>query len=120
MKVIAVGGQMEKQKIADLIKKYGDGEFEAVVSNDIQAASMVKSGRAQYYVGCCATGAGGSLAGAIAILGYSKCASISMPGKQPKKDDVAKKLQDGKLAFGFTDNHVELAIPMLLEEIIKL
>lgn len=114
---IAVGGQMEKQKISDLVKQHSDDEFEVFIKSDIEAALMVKNGNADYYFGCCATGGGGSLAGAIAILGYSKCTSISMPGKPPKEKDIIDKLDKGIKAFGFTDNHVNLAVPLLIEAI---
>lgn len=116
---IAIGGQMEKQNILQLIEKSGGGNFQATIAGDMDAALSVKRGNADYYFGCCETGGGGSLAGAIAIIGYGKCATISMPGKMPKKEDIAKKLQEGKVAFGFVSNHVDIAVPMLLEEIAK-
>lgn len=112
---IAIGGQMEKNKILNLIDEFGKGEFKGIIKSDIEAAMMVKKGEADYYFGCCATGGGGSLAGAIAMLGYAKCASVSMPGRPPKKDDIEDKLNKGVKAFGFTDNHVSLAVPLLLE-----
>lgn len=114
---IAIGGQMEKEKILSAIKQFGDAEFEAVIKSDMEAAAMVKKGEADYYFGSCATGGGGSLAGAIAILGYSNCATIAMPGKPPKEQEIEKKLSEGKKAFGFTDNHVSLAVPLLLKAI---
>jgi len=117
MYIIAVGGQMEKKKISDLIKQHGNGNFQVFIKNDIEAALMVKKGEADYYFGCCATGGGGSLAGAIAILGYSACSSISMPGKPPKKSDIVDKLNKGIKAFGFTDNHADLAVQLLIEAI---
>lgn len=114
---IAIGGQMEKESILAAIKKFADNDIEAVIKSDMEAASMVKKGEADYYFGSCATGGGGSLAGAIAILGYSNCATIAMPGRPPKEEDVVKKLSEGKKAFGFTDNHVSLAVPILLKAI---
>lgn len=112
---IAIGGQMEKNKISDLIDEFGKGEFKGIIESDVEAALMVKKGEAEYYFGCCATGGGGSLAGAIAILGYPRCASVSMPGRPPKRNDIEEKLDKGVKAFGFTDNHVSLAVPLLLE-----
>lgn len=114
---IAIGGQMEKEKILEEIKRFPDKDFEAVIMSDMEAARMVKKGEADYYFGSCATGGGGSLAGAIAILGYSSCATIAMPGRPPKTSDVESKLKDGKKAFGFTDNHVSVAVPILLTAI---
>lgn len=114
---IAIGGQMEKERILEEIKRFADTEFDAVILSDMEAAFMVKKGEADYYFGSCATGGGGSLAGAIAILGYSNCATIAMPGRPPKLNDVENKLKEGKKAFGFTDNHVGLAVPILLTAI---
>lgn len=114
---IAIGGQMQKESILEAIKKFADEDIQAVIKSDMEAASMVKRGEADYYFGSCATGGGGSLAGAIAILGYSNCATIAMPGRPPKEEDVVKKLSEGKKAFGFTDNHVNLAVPILLKAI---
>lgn len=119
MKTIAVGGQMMKSQIAQIINTYEGGEFTAVVGSDFEAALKVKTQQADYYFGCCATGAGGSLAGAIAILGYSSCMSVSLPGKNPVREDIAKGLSDGKKAFGFTDGTMEEAVRLLLEEISK-
>lgn len=120
MKVIAVGGQMLKPQICDYIKMFGKGEYSSVSTSDFQAALLVKNGEADYYFGCCATGAGGSLAGAIAILGYANCASISLPGKVPVREEIAQKLREGKKAFGFTDGSAENAVRILIEEIDKI
>ncbi len=120
MKAIAVGGQMLKPQICEYIKKFGNGEYSPISESDFQAALLVKNGQADYYFGCCATGAGGSLAGAIAILGYSNCASISLPGKVPVREEITQKLKEGKKAFGFTDGSAENAVRMLIEEIDKL
>lgn len=114
---IAIGGQMEKENILKEVKRFGDAEIEAIIKSDMEAAMMVKKGEADYYFGSCATGGGGSLAGAIAILGYSNCATVAMPGRPPKEQDIAKNINAGKKAFGFTDNHVSLAVPMLLKAI---
>ena len=114
---IAIGGQMEKEKILKEIKQFGDSEIDAIIKSDMEAAAMVKKGEADYYFGSCATGGGGSLAGAIAILGYSNCATVAMPGRPPKEQDVEKNITMGKKAFGFTDNHISLAVPMLLKAI---
>ena len=114
---IAIGGQMEKESILEAIRKFADNDIEAFIMTDMEAASMVKKGEADYYFGSCATGGGGSLAGAIAVLGYSNCATIAMPGRPPKEKDVEKRIEEGKKAFGFTDNHVSVAVPILLKAI---
>lgn len=116
---IIVGGQMEKQRIADLVKKLGGDRVEVQVKSDIEAAMLIKQGAADYYFGCCATGGGGSLAGAIAILGYGQCISVSMPGIAPDKNKIDQAVKEGKKAFGFTDNHVDSAVGMLMESILQ-
>ena len=116
---IIVGGQMEKQRIADLVKKLGADRVEVQIKSDIEAALLVKQGGADYYLGCCATGGGGSLAGAIAILGYSQCISISMPGIAPDKAKVEQAVLEGKKAFGFTDNHIDSAVGMVMATVLK-
>jgi hypothetical protein len=108
---------MEKQRIADLVKKLGGEGVSVQVKSDIEAAMLIKRGEADYYLGCCATGGGGSLAGAIAILGYGRCVSVSMPGIAPEKNKVEQAVNEGKQAFGFTDNHVDAAVGMIMEAI---
>ena len=56
---------------------------------------------------------------AIALLTMSKCATISMPGRPPKEEDVKKEVEAGKVAFGFTADHIQAAVPMILKEILK-
>lgn len=116
---IVVGGQVEKQKIADLIKEIGGDSVEVTVKTDLQAASDVKMGKADYYFGACHTGGGGALSMAMALLTRAKCETVSMPGRPPKKDDVVNAVSQGKVAFGFTGDHFESAVPMIMEEIMK-
>lgn len=115
---IIVGGQMEKQRIADLVKQLGGDNVDVQIKSDIEAAMLIKQGAADYYLGCCATGGGGSLAGAIAILGYGQCVSISMPGIVPEKSKIDQAVAEGKKAFGFTDNHVDAAVGMLMQALL--
>lgn len=116
---IMVGGQLDKAKVLDEIKKYPCEGISAEIKSDFEAAIAVKNGQADYYFGSCATGAGGSLAGAIAILGYDKCATVSMPGISPNYDKIEDYIKLGKKAFGFTNNHIEIAVSYLLKAINK-
>lgn len=116
---IVVGGQVEKQNIANLIKKVAGDKVEVQVKTDIQAANDVKLGKANYYVGACHTGGGGALSMAIALLTRDKSATLSMPGRPPKEEDIVKAVEEGKLAFGFTADHYEQVIPILVREILK-
>ena len=111
----AVGGAIDKQKVAAKIKEASGGQAEAAVMSDVEAAMAVKTGKADYYVGACATGGGGALALAMAILGSAKCAILSMPGKPPKHEMIEKAVREGKVAFGITSDHIDTAVPMLVE-----
>lgn len=115
---IMVGGQLDKAKVLEEIKKYPSEGISAEIKSDFEAAIAVKNGEADYYFGSCATGAGGSLAGAIAMLGYDKCTTVSMPGISPDYNKIENYVKDGKKAFGFTNNHIETAVSYLLKAII--
>lgn len=116
---IVVGGQVEKQNIADLVKEVGGNKVEVQVKTDLQAASDVKMGKADYYLGACHTGGGGALSMAMALLTRAKCATVSMPGKPPKEEDIVKAVAEGKIAFGFTGDHFDKAVPVIVKEILK-
>jgi len=85
---------------------------------DITGATEVSQGRADYYFGACATGAGGALAMAIAILGYDRCFTASMIGSVPKEAEIQAAVASGKLAFGFTVDHIDSTVPMLITAIL--
>lgn len=119
MMKIVIGGQVEKQNIKKLVDVLGEGRVETEVKTDIQAANDVKLGKADYYVGACHTGGGGALSMAIALLTRDKCVTLSMPGRPPKEEDIVKAVEEGKLAFGFTGDHYEQVIPILLRELLK-
>lgn len=110
---IVVGGQVEKKQIESLIKKF-DPSIETIVKSDLEAAMVMKTGQADYYLGACHTGGGGALAMAIALIGRDKCETVSMPGKKPNEEKVIEAVKNGKKAFGFTGDHAEMAVPMIL------
>lgn len=116
---IAVGGAIEKKKVAETITKCGGDKVEVKIMSDIEAAMQVKTGKANYYFGACATGGGGALAMAITLLGASNCATVSMPGKPPEDSYVDEMVRQGKIAFGFTSDHIEKAVPLILNCIFK-
>ena len=116
---IVVGGAIRKDDIKNLIMEIGGGKFEVEVMSDMQAAMAVKTNKADYYLGACHTGGGGALSMAIAILTMAKCATVSMPGRPPKEADIVKAVSDGKVAFGFTGDHLEAAVPVIMNEILK-
>ena len=115
---IVVGGQIMKSEIFDFIEKYyGKGNVKLAVKNDLDAVMAMKAGQFDYYIGACNTGGGGALAMAIALLGPSKCQTISMPGKIFSDEDIQKAVDSGKIAFGFTAQHMENVLPVWLKAI---
>ncbi|GAK05882.1 hypothetical protein JCM19037_4415 [Geomicrobium sp. JCM 19037] len=112
MKVV-IGGQVDKKEVEALVKEFG-GDVETVVKSDVEAAMAVKSGAADYYVGACATGGGGALAMARAILGGPQCETVSMPGRKPNEQKIQEAVNAGKKAFGFTADHKRDAVQMIM------
>ncbi len=117
MTKIAIGGQMDKQLFEQMIQKRASDDFSCEVMSDIKAGLAVKNNTADFYVGACATGAGGALGLAIGILGGTNCVSISIPGKKLSKEEVAAHLKNGVRAFGMVNQDIETMLPILLDEI---
>jgi hypothetical protein len=116
---IVVGGQIDKQKVADIIKKVGGDKITLTIKSDIEAAMAIKTNQADYYFGACNTGGGGALAMAIALLGMNLCATVSMPGKVRSDAEIIKEIEAGKKAFGFTPQHAEQVIPVIMNKILN-
>jgi Protein of unknown function DUF2620 len=114
---INVGGLAAKE-IGNLAAQVGGDQVDVRVGADITGAQEVAQGKADYYLGACATGGGGALAMAIAILGYSSCFTASTAGKPPKEEEIHKAVQGGKKAFGFTSDHMDRAVPMIVNAIL--
>ena len=109
---IVVGGQIDKENVAEIIKKYIP-EGEITIKNDID----VKLGNVDYYFGACNTGGGGALAMAIAIAGADKCATLAMPGNILEEEKIRDEVKAGKVAFGFTPQSAEQVIKIVAEYI---
>jgi len=120
LKKIVIGGQMDKEEIRKLVEQYANGKFEIVVKSDLDAAMALKSGQVDYYIGACNTGGGGALAMALALLGRDMCETVSMPGKIMDEEEIRKSVQNGKRAFGFTAQHRDAVVPILMDEMCKL
>lgn len=116
---MVIGGQINKQEIADLVKKIAGDRFEINIKSDLDAAMDIKNGKVDYYLGACNTGGGGALAMAMALAGNEKCATISMPGKIYPDDFIFEEVKKGKVAFGFTAQHIEAVVPVLINAILK-
>lgn len=116
---IVVGGQIDKQEIAKDIAKLTDNSVQIDVKSDLDAAMAMKTGQYDYYIGACNTGGGGALAMAIALLGVDKCSTVSMPGNIKDEAFIQSEVQKGKIAFGFTAQHREAVLPIIIRELLK-
>lgn len=116
---IVVGGQIDKERIADIIRKIGGDKITLKVKSDIEAAMAIKTNQADYYFGACNTGGGGALAMAIALLGMPLCATVSMPCNIRSDEEIIAEIEKGKKAFGFTPQHAEQVIPVIMNKILK-
>lgn len=113
MKKIGVAG-LQRELVKQTIETTAPGIFDVSIQNDMEAATKVKSGQLDYYIGACNTGAGAALSIAIAIIGYNKCGTIAKPGIKAKDEKIARMIAEGKIAFGLSVEHIEHAIPMLI------
>lgn len=116
---IVVGGQIDKDEIAAIIKQQLGDQAEIAIKGDLDGVMGVKAGTYDYYVGACNTGGGGALALALALLGKDRCATISMPGRVKSDQEIETEVMEGKTAFGFTAQHKEAVLPVLLRALIK-
>lgn len=116
---IVVGGQMDKDRVAEIIRKIGGDKVSIQIKSDIEAAMLIKTNQADYYFGACNTGGGGALAMAIALLGMPLCATVSMPGNIRSESEIIKEIENGKKAFGFTPQHAEQVIPVIMNKILN-
>ena len=118
MKRIVIGGQIDKQKVADITAKIAGDRATIEIKSDIEAAMALRNGDADYYLGACNTGGGGALAMAIALLGMANCATVSMPGHIKTEAEIKAEVDAGKKAYGFTAQHAEEVIPVILKYIL--
>ncbi|MFW8052541.1 DUF2620 domain-containing protein [Vagococcus fluvialis] len=120
MKKIVIGGQIDKPEVKALVEKHANGNFEVDVKSDLDAAMAVKAGQADFYLGACNTGGGGALAMALALLGRENCVTVSMPSSMMSEEEIRQEVQSGKKAFGFTAQHKDIVVPIIMDELSKL
>jgi len=114
---INVSGLAAREIANKVSEVAGDGVAVHIVA-DIAGAKEVAQGEADYYFGACATGGGGALSMAIAILGYGACFTVSTAGKLPREDEIQRAVANGVKAFGFTSDHVDSAVPLIMKAIL--
>jgi hypothetical protein len=118
MITVVVAG-MGKERISQLVEQLGDGRATAQIRTDLEAATAVKSGRADYYIGACQSGAGGALAVANAILGSGAVARLSGVGMTADPEAVRAAVTGGKRAFGISYSQIDEVVPMLMGAIFE-
>lgn len=116
---IVIGGQIDKESIAKQVEELGQGKVSVEIKSDLEAAMAMKNGQYDYYIGACNTGGGGAIAMAIAMLGSDACATLSMPGNIKSDEFIIGEVKSGKKAFGFTAQHAENVLPVLMKEILN-
>lgn len=116
---VVVGGQLEKERIAQMIRDLCSGQMDVEIQDDISASMSVKNGDAKYYIGACNTGGGGALAMPIALLGSENCATLSMPSNILSDAQILNLVASGKQAFGFTAQHIDMVLPVLIPALIN-
>jgi len=116
---IVIGGQIDKEMVKTLVQKHAKENTTIEIKTDLEAAMAIKSNQADYYFGACNTGGGGALAMAIALIGMDKCVTVSMPGKVLTDELIIENVNNGKVAFGFTPQHADKVIPVILAELNK-
>lgn len=110
---IAVSG-IAKQEIARAAQKAGGDQVQVTILSDIEAAKAVKDGRVDACIGSCATGMGGALAMAIALLGRDRCFTLATAGRTLRPDEIKGKAAAGIVAFGVVPDAVEAVVPPLV------
>ena len=102
-----------------LIDKEYTGTVETLTDPDMVAARKVKNGEADFYLGSCMTGGGGSLATAIMVLGYGNCLVVSKQGKCPNDKEIRHMVYSGNhKAFGYVKSHTEQVVPALVKALV--
>lgn len=115
---IAVCG-MGRDRIATVAREAGGGQVETVALTDFEAASAVKTGKADYYIGACQSGAGGALAVANALLGAALVTRLTGPGGAALDEQVVAALLEGKKAFGVVHTQIEVAVPVIVSALVR-
>ena len=115
--VVAGMGRNEIKRYAE---ETGGDRVQVTAASDMEGARAVLSGQADYYIGACASGQGGALSIAIAVLGYPNCQMVSTHGRAPKQEDVKEKVLAGNhKAYGINHAHAKAIIPPLIEALLE-
>lgn len=110
---IAVGG-LNKNEMEAAVKKAAP-DAEVTVTNDMAGAQLIKQGKVDYYFGACNSGGGAAISILIGLVGYPKCCTVCKNGGTPKKEEIQKFVDEGKVVFGMTVDTIEQTVPLLIE-----
>lgn len=114
MRIVTYG--MGKDRVLELVRSCGASTISVDSVSDFQAANDIKSGKANFAIGVCQSGAGGALAMPMALLGPKFCAQLSTPSRQPSREEILEAVKQGKQVFGLALSHLDFAIPILMDE----
>jgi len=116
---LVIGGQLAQKEIETLVRKLAGDRIGISVKSDMAAAMDLRNGTADYYLGSCATGGGGSLAMAIALNGYDKCLTVAMPGKTLDDSEITAAIDRGVKAFGFVPQAMDAVVPVIVNHLLQ-
>jgi hypothetical protein len=111
---ILLGG-VGKSEVASKLREIGDEGLEVKITNDMDAAMKLRAGQADYFLGTCHTGAGGSLGVLVGLLGNDKC--MTFRRGLAREEIVRDALDEGKVAFGFSVDQIDQVVPALVRGI---
>lgn len=95
---IAIGG-MQKNLMEQEIKK-ACPDAETIVTNDMNAASMMKKGKWIITLAPVRVEVDLAISILIGLVGYSKCCTVCKNGGKPNKEEMKSFIGNGKVCFG--------------------
>lgn len=110
MTIILTGG-VGKAEVADAVERLAPAGVEVVVCNDMDAATRLRAGRADYFLGTCQTGAGASLGVLVGLMGSAVCHTFGR--SVPSEGEINALLDQGKKVFGFAVDQIDAVTPKL-------
>lgn len=110
---IAIGGMLKKEMQEAILK--ADPKAETIITTDMGAVPLLKSGQVDYYFGACESGGGAAISILIGLLGYGKCCTACKIGGKPNRAEIEKYVAEGKICFGITTYNIDGTVPILMD-----
>lgn len=114
---IVIGG-MKKNIMEEAIKRVAP-DVETLITTDIAAVPLLKSGDADYYFGACESGGGAAISILIGMIGYSKCCTVAKNGQKANLDQIRKYISEGKIVFGMAHDGIDDTVPILMQALLE-